>query len=70
MFGNKRKEFNARVSLLFPGFGFTLDDAGVFRTLEALDAAWERMIPLQACCPERSVLPYQVFLCLGRSRLR
>ena len=42
MFGNKRKEFNARVSLLFPGFGFTLDDAGVFRTLEALDAAWER----------------------------
>jgi len=42
MFGNKRREFNARVSLLFPGFGFTLDDAGVYQTLAALDLAWER----------------------------
>ncbi|MDD4864465.1 MAG: hypothetical protein PHE38_10675 [Alishewanella agri] len=42
MFGNKRREFNARISLLFPGFGFTLDDAGVFNTLSALDIAWER----------------------------
>jgi len=40
MFFNKRKRFNAEVSALLPGFGFNLQQAGVFKVLNVLDAAW------------------------------
>ena len=42
MFGSKRKRFNADVRELLPRFGFDIDDAGMMKTLDSLDIAWEQ----------------------------
>lgn len=42
MFGGKRKRYNGDVSALLPAFDFTIEDAGAWKTLEALDIAWSQ----------------------------
>lgn len=42
MFFNRRKKYNGKVAELLPFFGFDLDDAGVLKTLDALDIAWKQ----------------------------
>jgi hypothetical protein len=42
MFFNNRKKFNGQVAELFPQFGFTLDEAGIMKTANTLDIAWQQ----------------------------
>lgn len=42
MFGGKRKRYNGDVASLLPAFGFNLEEAGVMKTLNALDIAWDQ----------------------------
>jgi hypothetical protein len=42
MFIDKRKTFNGQVAELIPIFGFNLDEAGVMKTANALDIAWQQ----------------------------
>lgn len=42
MFFSKRKRYNGQVALLLPAFGFTLDEAGMIKTLDCLDIAWQQ----------------------------
>ena len=42
MFFNNREKFNGQVAELLPQFGFDLDEAGVMKTANALDIAWQQ----------------------------
>ncbi len=42
MFFNKRRKFNGQVAALLPAFGFNLEEAGVMKTLNGLDIAWQK----------------------------
>ncbi|RTZ13611.1 hypothetical protein EJ063_19590 [Vibrio aquaticus] len=42
MFFNRRKKYNGKVSALLPAFGFDLEEAGVMKTLNVLDIAWQQ----------------------------
>mgnify|MGYP001568717612 CR=1 FL=1 len=42
MFFNKRKRYNGDVATLLPAFGIDMEEAGVFKLLIVLDAAWEQ----------------------------
>jgi hypothetical protein len=42
MFFDKRKKYNGDVAALLPAFAFTLEDAGIIKTLNVLDIAWQQ----------------------------
>nr|WP_181387663.1 hypothetical protein [Vibrio alginolyticus]APU91102.1 hypothetical protein [Vibrio alginolyticus] len=42
MFFNRRKKYNGKVTALLPVFGFDLEEAGMMKTLNALDIAWSQ----------------------------
>lgn len=42
MFFNNRKKFNGQVAELLPQLGFDLDEAGVMKTANVLDIAWQQ----------------------------
>ena len=42
MFFNNRKKFNGQVVELLPQLGFSLDEAGVWKTANGLDIAWQQ----------------------------
>ena len=42
MFFNRRKKYNGQVAALLPAFGFNLEEAGVMKTANVLDIAWEQ----------------------------
>ncbi|WP_027252382.1 hypothetical protein [Photobacterium halotolerans] len=42
MFFNRRKKYNGKVAALLPAFGFDLEEAGVMKTVNVLDIAWNQ----------------------------
>ncbi|TQE98564.1 MAG: hypothetical protein FKY71_13195 [Spiribacter salinus] len=42
MFFRRRRKYNGAVAELLPEFGFDLEDAGVMKTLDVLDIAWQQ----------------------------
>ncbi|MFE8073525.1 hypothetical protein QQM79_20960 [Marinobacteraceae bacterium S3BR75-40.1] len=42
MFFNRRKKYNGKVAALLPAFGFNLEEAGVMKTANVLDIAWNQ----------------------------
>lgn len=42
MFFNRRKKYNGQVAALLPEFGFDLEEAGVMKTANVLDIAWNQ----------------------------
>lgn len=42
MFFNRRKKYNGKVAALLPAFGFNLEEAGVMKTANVLDIAWDQ----------------------------
>tara|TARA_R110001592_G_scaffold47479_2_gene150394 strand:+ start:1067 stop:1792 length:726 start_codon:yes stop_codon:yes gene_type:complete len=42
MFFNRRRKYNGKVAALLPAFGFNLEEAGVMKTTNVLDIAWNQ----------------------------
>lgn len=42
MFFNTRRKYNGKVAALLPAFGFNLEEAGVMKTANVLDIAWDQ----------------------------
>lgn len=42
MIFGKRRKYNGQVAALLPAFGFDLEDAGMMKTADVLDIAWQQ----------------------------